>query len=161
MKNHLQDIVTYNLWANRRIINFLQQNSEEGFTQPMVNSFSSIQKTLHHYFGAEKLWLERLQGKSLPEFPTFEGSIIDQHEKCLAVSKNFLAFIKNQPEDFFSKNCIFEHIDGTSYEVPIQKIIHHVVNHSTYHRGQIITLGNQANFSKIVGTDFITYESLK
>lgn len=157
MKNHWIDILKYNLWANQRTVDLLNQYEEEISTRPIVNSFSSIELTMKHLWGAEKIWLMRLNGKSATTFPEFNGSLQEVFQQGLKISADFLEFIKNQEEAFFDPKCDFQDTTGNYYSIPVQQIIHHVMNHSTYHRGQITTLGRQADFGEIKSTDYISY----
>lgn len=157
MKQHWIEILKYNLWANQRTINLLNQYDEKIIIQNIVNSFSSIELTMKHLWGAEKIWLMRLQGNSTATFPNFDGSVQEVFQTGLKVSKDFLAFIENQKEDFFESTCNFQDSSGIAYSIPVSQIIHHIMNHSTYHRGQITTLGRQADFGEIKSTDYISY----
>ena len=157
MKNHWIDILKYNLWANQRTVDLLNQYEEEISTRPIVNSFPSIALTMKHSWGAEKIWLMRLKGKSATAFPTFNGSLQDIFQMGLKVSAEFLEFIENQEEAFFESKCDFQDTKGNHYSIPVQQVIHHVMNHSTYHRGQITTLGRQADFGEIKSTCYISY----
>lgn len=157
MKNHWIDILSYNLWANQRTVDLLNQYKEEISTRPIVNSFPSIELTMKHLWGAEQIWLMRLQGNPAAAFPSFDGSLQEVFQMGLNVSKEFLEFIENQEEVFFSLKCDFQDTKDKDYSLPIQQIIHHVMNHSTYHRGQITTLGRQADFGEIKSTDYISY----
>jgi uncharacterized damage-inducible protein DinB len=49
---------------------------------------------------------------------------------------------------------------GMKYHQLRSEMIHHCMNHSTYHRGQIITMGKQLNLSKAPSTDLIFYYRL-
>ena len=157
MKNHWIDILKYNLWANNRTVEFLNQYDESNSIRPIVNSFPSIELTMKHLWGAEKIWLMRLTGKSEATFPEFNGMLQDVFRPGLKVSMEFKEFIENQEETFFNSTCNFRDTKGKAYSIPVQQIIHHVMNHSTYHRGQITTLGRQADFGEIKSTDYITY----
>lgn len=157
MKNHWIEILKYNLWANQRTVDLLNQYDKEIITQTIVNSFPSIELTMKHLWGAEKIWLMRLNGKSTAIFPEFNGSLQEIFQMGLKVSKDFLGFIENQEEDFFDSNCDFKDSKDKGYSIPVQLIIQHIMNHSTYHRGQITTLGRQLNFSEIKSTDYISY----
>lgn len=157
MKNHWIEILKYNLWANQRTVNLLNQYDKEIITQTIVNSFPSLKLTMKHLWGAEKIWLMRLNGNSSAAFPEFNGSLQEIFQMGIKVSKDFLEFIENQNEDFFVSICDFKDTKGNGYSIPVQQIIHHIMNHSTYHRGQITTLGRQLNFGEIKSTCYISY----
>lgn len=157
MKNHWIDILKYNLWANQRVVDLLNQYDTAIITRTVVNSFPSLVLTMEHLWGAEKIWLMRLKGNPAATFPELKGSQQEVFQMGLNVSKDFLEFIEKQEEDFFNSICNFQNTKGTSYSIPVQQVIHHIMNHSTYHRGQITTLGRQAGFGEIKSTDYISY----
>ena len=160
MKNHLVEITKYNLWANQKIVELLNVHPNELIVQKIENSFPSLQKTMEHIWAAEQIWLTRLKGISLASLPKLEGEIEDQFKLGLKVSENYMRYVEEKDEGFLGSNCDFTDTKGTNYSIPVQKIIHHTMNHSTYHRGQIITLGRQLGFKNLESTDFITYVRL-
>ena len=95
MKNHWIEILKYNLWANQRTVDLLNQYDEKIITQPVVNSFPSIELTMKHLWGAEKIWLMRLNVNSSITFPYFKGLVQETFQMGLKVSKSFLEFIEN------------------------------------------------------------------
>jgi uncharacterized damage-inducible protein DinB len=46
-------------------------------------------------------------------------------------------------------------------EKPVYEVLQHAFNHSTYHRGQVITMGRQLGFEDGVMTDFYEYLKVK
>lgn len=42
-----------------------------------------------------------------------------------------------------------------SMKQPLYRVIHHVFNHSTYHRGQLVTMMRMLGETKIPPTDFV------
>ncbi len=52
-------------------------------------------------------------------------------------------------------------IDGTAYFNSVEEIIMHVMNHGTYHRGQLITMLRMVGFTAVESTDFIRYLRMK
>jgi uncharacterized damage-inducible protein DinB len=54
----------------------------------------------------------------------------------------------------------FKRLNGEEYELPFIQIFAHLFNHSTFHRGQFITLLRQVGFSKITGTDLLDFYKL-
>lgn len=157
IKKHLIQITAYNLWANRKIVQLIQNNPAEKFTQEVENSFPSIQSTLHHIWGAEQIWLSRLQGDAKAAFPTIEGDMESQFLQGLTISENFYRHVKGKKKAYYLTECEYRNTQGTAYSTPVQGIIQHTMNHSTYHRGQIITMARQLEFDGIESTDLITY----
>ncbi|MDB4415043.1 hypothetical protein N9272_01485 [bacterium] len=157
MKNHWINILKYNLWANQATVDLLNQYDEDIITRSVINSFPSIELTMKHIWIAEKIWLTRLKGKSDIILPEFKGTIKETFQIGMKISEAFLKFIENKDELFFNSRCEFQDTKGDNYSLPTKQIIHHIMNHSTYHRGQITTLGRQADFGEIKSTDYIEF----
>jgi len=51
----------------------------------------------------------------------------------------------------------FKRPDGNTYELAYHKIFAHVFNHSTYHRGQFVTMLRQTGFTNVHSIDMSTY----
>src|SRR4028119_2506793 len=71
MKEVLLSLAQYNIWANDRILGVLQSLTNEQLEHTVESSFPSIRATIQHAYGAEDIWLQRLQ---LVEHPTWKGS---------------------------------------------------------------------------------------
>ena len=162
MKEILQDFVKYNVWANERIINFLAEQTTGTIEMETQNSFPSIKSTLWHIYRAEKIWLSRLQYKDLNSVGIAEP--LEDPEALFNLvldgSIEFRDFILNQSDNFFEQIISFPTTQGESLNRLARKIIHHCMNHSTYHRGQIITMSKQLNLESPPSTDLIYYYRL-
>ena len=55
------------------------------------------------------------------------------------------------------KNLDFKRLNGDAYSMPYYELIAHVFNHSTYHRGQLVTMLRQVGFDKVESTDMLAY----
>jgi uncharacterized damage-inducible protein DinB len=51
----------------------------------------------------------------------------------------------------------YRNLAGQENAAPLWQLVQHVVNHSTYHRGQVVTLLRQLG-SKAVSTDMVTWD---
>ncbi len=159
MKKIYEQYTQYNLWANQRMVDTFGNVGEEQFNATIVSSFPSIRTTFLHIWDAESLWLSRLNGISPDAFPskTFQGDSQAVLEAVLQTSKEFADFVAFQTEDFFAETIQFKTL---SYGGGMQKayeMVHHCMNHSTLHRGQLITMGRQLGLEKFPPTDFIFY----
>lgn len=161
LKTHFIDLATFNTWANKKIIDFITLNiNADLFDKEIVSSFPSVKKTIYHIWDAELIWLERLRGVSLKDFPskTFIGSAEEGMLKFKQNSNALLELVFNSPERFFESSISFTATSGKSYNQEVTAILTHVINHSTFHRGQLITLFRQLGFSSgIPETDFIEF----
>lgn len=159
MKEIYTSYARYNLWANRRMIEAYRKLPEDLVEKQIVSSFPSARLTFLHIWDAEFLWLNRLQGISPGTFPSkeFKGNIGDVYEQLESSSTAFLDFVENQPEEFFGQMLHFKTISFGEQKQLAWQMIHHCLNHSTYHRGQLVTLGRQLGLEKLPPTDLIYY----
>ncbi len=68
----LRELLEYNTWANRRLLDAVARLDPDQLTRVLGGSYPSVQATLTHILWAEWLWLERWQGKSPMELFTPE-----------------------------------------------------------------------------------------
>lgn len=155
----LQDYAAYNLWANTGTVNWLRTKPADAMTREVPSSFPTLHATLLHIWGAEKIWLERLQ--LVPTSPflsqTFSGTTAELFDGLLRCSADFSDYVHNQPPDFFQKTCPFRLLNGTEDARPRHQMILHCMQHSTYHRGQIVTIARNLGFTDPPQTDYIKY----
>jgi uncharacterized damage-inducible protein DinB len=141
----LRELFAYNYWARDRQIEACAALSQEQFERAMGNSFSSVRDTLAHLVGVEWLWLERWQGRSpraLPaveEFPNLETIA----ERWRAVEQGVTEYIAGLDEDALARPLTYRNMNGETWTYPLWRALLHLVNHQTYHRGQVTTLLRQ------------------
>lgn len=159
MKNLIANYAHYNLWANQRLINVLKQLKETQLNQDIASSFPSLRLTLLHIWDAELIWLGRLKGESMTEFPSkkFTGTIDDIYKGLENTSTELANFAKNQAPEFFDKMCSYATTTGQNHQQSIGEIILHIVNHGSYHRGQVITMARQIGMDKFPPLDYIWF----
>jgi len=159
MKHSLTEYTRYNYWANNRMANRFSQVADTILEQEVPSSFPSMAKTIMHIWDSEQIWLSRLRGHSLRGFPSevFEGELTDIIGGWTKTSAEFVAFVEDQPEAFFVTECNYQTTSGKPQQQLHGEMIHHCMNHSTYHRGQLTTLAHQLEIDELPNTDYITY----
>jgi uncharacterized damage-inducible protein DinB len=152
-----EDILTlydYNAWANARTLGAAEPLTSEAFLRDLGNSFPSVRDTLAHILGAEWIWLRRWHGESpshgLPatEFPT-PASL---QGRFAAIERERHAFLEGVPDDRLAQPFSYRDMAGNGHTLLLVHSLQHVVNHGTYHRGQITTMLRQLG-AKPVSTD--------
>jgi uncharacterized damage-inducible protein DinB len=164
MKETLLQFARYNVWANKRIIEAMLKLDEELFDKEVVSSFSSIRKTVLHVWGAESIWLQRLELKEQPVWiaDSFDGSFTEACNEWQKASEALLQFVEKQFDDrAFEHVFQYYNLKKQSFKNPVYATLLHVCNHGTYHRGQLITMIRQLGATKIPETDFIVFVRLK
>jgi uncharacterized damage-inducible protein DinB len=161
MKKQLVDYARYNLWVNTRLIALFQNSDDSLISKEIISSFPSIRTTLIHLWDVEVLWLMRLKGVSPKDFPSknFSGSNAEVYANLLAISKEFLDFVEKQPAKFFNQPISFNILSATGeFTHKPADMVHHCMNHQTFHRGQLITMARQVGITAFPRTDFIMYK---
>lgn len=138
---------------------FLSKLDESFLDKEIQSSFPSLRKTMYHIWDAETIWLNRLKRKGNSVLPIkHEGMTFSEFkENFLQTSTEFVDLVSSNDSTYFSPHLTYQNSEGKEFTNSIQDIIHHVMNHSTYHRGQIVTMLRMAGFTDVSSTDFITW----
>src|SRR6267142_1409882 len=154
----MRHLYEYNAWANRRSLTAAVALTPEQFTKPMGSSFSSVRDTLAHIFGAEWIWLERFQGRSPSSLPdvTQYPDIATLGERWGEFEPRILNFVRALTQSDLERVLEYKTLKFGVYKNPLWQSMQHVVNHGTYHRGQITTMLRQHGAQPIL-TDLMHF----
>lgn len=159
MAHTVNDHLAYNLWANERIGHLLMAQDAALLHAEQKSSFASINKTLFHIWDAEVIWFTRLKGGAITDWPskTFSGTQADMLHGFIDNSTALKNFMDTQPAEYLQSHVHYKNLKGDAYKSTVEEILFHVVNHGTYHRGQIITLLRNVGIQQVVSTDLIAW----
>ena len=148
----------YNTWANHRSMDAAAALTNEQFTKPMGNSFSSVRDTLAHIFGAEWIWLERFQGRSPASLPdaTQYAELPSLRKSWEEFEPRLLGFVRGLTQADLDRVLEYKTLRFGVYSNPLWQSMQHVVNHGSYHRGQVTTLLRQLGAQPVL-TDLMHF----
>jgi uncharacterized damage-inducible protein DinB len=154
----MRELFVFNTWANHRILGAAEALSVEQFTKPLGSSFSSARDTLVHIWTVEWLWLERLQGRSPASFPDAKEltDLATLRTRWEELDKRWLEYVRRLDRTELEEEVDYKTLSFGPSRDPRWQIMQHVVNHGTYHRGQVTTLLRQLG-AKGVSTDLISF----
>jgi uncharacterized damage-inducible protein DinB len=155
----LQALLDFHYWARDRTLEAVQNLTPEQFTRPLGNSFGSVRDTLAHTYGADWIWYQRWIGEaptSLPDPGQF-SSLGDVRTAWSALEENTRALVSRLGEKGIQTSIEYRAMDGTGYSEVLWRMAQHVVNHGSYHRGQVTTLLRQLGVAPPKSTDLIAY----
>jgi len=155
----LRELVEYNYWARDRIFEAVSALAPEQYARAMGNSFSSIRETLVHVYSAEWVWLSRWQGVS-PTAPLAADQWPDLTSlvtSWTALEAKIRTVVGGVDDAGVARVIEYKLLSGQPGKSPFGSMVQHVVNHGTYHRGQMTTMLRQMGSAPPKSTDFITF----
>lgn len=156
---NLQHLMTnytaYNAWANETMVNWLKTKPQEVFESEVPSSFSSILKTLNHIWAVEEFWHSVLEQEPLKSGRYGDTNLqVDAvTEGILAESQSLLNYVSSLSEAELLQEVQLD-TPWVSGKMPRFEFLQHVLNHSTYHRGQVITIGRVLGLIDAPMTDY-------
>ena len=159
MKELLQQLAVYNVWANQRLTDVILLLTEEQHQKEISSSFSSLHKTIFHMWDAESIWWQRmkLHERILRPSENFTASTKDIVNGLMNQSRQWEEWISNASELSLSHVFQFQNSKKEHFKQPVYQMLLHLFNHDTYHRGQLVTMLRQSGIEKIPETDFIVW----
>jgi uncharacterized damage-inducible protein DinB len=155
----MQGLFRYNSWANGRVFDVIARLNHEEFVRDLGSSFPSVRDTVVHFVWAEWIWLQRWNGVSpqtifqAADFPS-AGAV---RARWSEVDVEQRAFLDALTADRLPAVVSYMNLKGQTWRYPLWRQMLHVVNHSTYHRGQVATMLRQLG-SKPVETDLLVFD---
>jgi uncharacterized damage-inducible protein DinB len=138
-------LVAYNRWANQRLFEVLSQLPAEPYTREMNSSHGGIHGTLAHIVGAERNWLIRWLGSR--EATTLASgqlaSLSDLRMYWEKTGDEMIRFLETLTDQKLQEAITTTNARGKTFVAKYWQMIQHLVDHSSYHRGQIVTMLRQ------------------
>jgi len=158
----IQALYEYNTWANGRVLEVASHLTPEQFLRNLRSSYPSVRDTLAHVIGGEWIWLMRWKGSSPKallrpsDFPTLAAL----NARWLSVQREQSEFVSRVTDASLAVPVAYINTQGDPFSYPLWQTMQHVVNHSTYHRGQFTTLLRQLD-AEPVATDFLVFYDVR
>ena len=149
---YLQKLSQYDAWANEQVLGSLSTLPDGG--APSVRE--KVVTLVGHLAASKRVWLNRIHGKSAgteiwPRL-TLEaaGDLLTKADKDLVTLTAKLTLAE------LTRPVIYRTSRGQSCANPLLDVITHVINHGTYHRGQL-AIALAAAGGKPVPSDYIVW----
>lgn len=144
-KTQIIELYSYDEWVNKKMLTALGELENEEYIQDLSSSFKSIRDTMVHLLGTEELWLSRWMGEkgrtllNPEDFPTY-ATFVDRGDDF---RNQLQVFLVSLTEEDLLEEISYENVQGIAYSLELWKQMLHVTNHSSYHRGQVVTMLRQ------------------
>jgi uncharacterized damage-inducible protein DinB len=155
----LRTLLDYHYWARDRMFDALDALTPEQAGRGLGNSFNSIHDTVAHLYAAEAAWYARwhgdspaalLTGAAFADLATVRRAWTDHEPKMRA-------FLEELGEVGITRVISFKMLTGQPASSPFWQMLQHIVNHASYHRGQVTTMLRQLGAQPAKSLDMIAF----
>ncbi len=157
-QDEVRTLFAFNAWANQRVLQACSALTPAEFTQSAPSSFPTVRDTLRHILGVEWLYLERLHDRHPTELLPNEhfDSVARFEARWEGIRKGLDDYVRSPDLGDLERIIEYRNMKGKHFRYPLRALLQHVVNHSTYHRGQVATQLREIG-AKPLSTDLLRY----
>jgi len=155
----LRTLLAYHYWARDRLLEAVERLTPEQFTKELGNSFTSVRDTVVHLYGADWIWCARWEGESpmaLPDGKAFTD-LASIRDAWRAHEHRVRAVLDRLGEEGIGRPVEYRTTDGKTQAQPFWQMLQHLVNHGSYHRGQVTTMLRQLGVAPPKSMDLIVF----
>lgn len=154
LQSSISNSVDYNVWVTEQLVNWLKKHSVELLDKECLSSFSSIAKTLKHISDTQLYWSSMIRGTETPTFEYIATNIdVQQEMRNLVSEAQQLATYVKENSDAMNQTHLIESEWFTSNFAKYE-YLQHLIIHTTYHRGQIVTIGHNVGIKEAPMLDY-------
>ena len=155
----LETLVDYHYWARDRALDAAAALSPEQYARDLGSSFGSARDTLVHTYSAEWAWHSRWRGVSpraplsvdlFPDVPTLRVAWVN-------LEGQVRSYLAEAGEAGMSREIAYLSLGGAPFTSVFWHMLQHVVNHASYHRGQVSTMLRQLGATPSKSQDLIAF----
>jgi uncharacterized damage-inducible protein DinB len=155
----LRLLLEYHYWARDRVLDATDALTQDQLTRDLGNSFRSVRDTLAHLHASEWIWLSRWQGTSpttaLP--PDRFRDVAAVRAAWSELEAQVRAFAAGLTDESVDAHLDYRLLNGTAGRNRVWQMVQHMVNHASYHRGQVTTMLRQLGAVPPKSMDLITF----
>jgi uncharacterized damage-inducible protein DinB len=145
--NEAVELFAYNDWANARLLGACSSLTHEQWSRHLGGSYPTLLSVVAHVVGGEWIWLKRWTGESPRSAPRwFSDPTPSSLDDALGqVQEERHRFLSALTEEDLERDVPYTLLDGSKGALALSSLLRHLVNHSTYHRGQIASMLRRLN----------------
>jgi uncharacterized damage-inducible protein DinB len=155
----LHALLDYHYWARDRLLDAVERVPLDAFTRPLGSSFSSIRDTLVHLYSADWIWCSRWEGESPAAMlsPESFADVAAIRSAWTAHERRVRSVVDKLGEDGIQRPLEYRMLTGQPQVQVFWQQCQHVVNHGSYHRGQVTTMLRQIGAAPPTSLDLIAF----
>ncbi len=138
MHDDFASLFAFNRWANAKMFDACRKLTPEQYVAEPVPGWPSVRATVYHIVIVTELWLRRVQSDSDESIPTeAELATVEDAERLLdRAYQRFDRLLPTLTPEKLTTPVTFQR-RGQTAKLPPWVVLRHLVNHTTYHRGQV------------------------
>lgn len=162
MNSTANNMLRYHHWANETLLARLRELPASVFHEETLSSYPTISATLGHLYVVDHMWYLVLNGmemtealqQSQPLLPL--GSEWDLSECTARLTEQAQQYVQWIEQVDLSQTMVVNNPYAGTRELSLEELVLHLVNHGTYHRGNITTMLRQLGYPSVMN-DYILY----
>jgi uncharacterized damage-inducible protein DinB len=144
MQDTLTSMFEYHRWADERLLTACSLLTDAQYAHHVGGSFPSLRAVVAHLAASALAWSTRLEGGEVTtilteaQVPTIEAAM-----RHLVHSYEVFGREAVRPADELNQTFTYRNTRGVQISLPRWAVLRHLVNHGTYHRGQMASMLRQ------------------
>jgi uncharacterized damage-inducible protein DinB len=145
-REYFAEMFDYMQWGDRLMIVAARTVVDEEYYKDQGISYGSVHKLMVHCLAAQWVWLSRWRGEnptrleSHDDYPT--RSALEQ--RWPLVHSALFDFLGLQSGHSLARVIQYKNMKGEHLAIPLSDLMLHVIDHASYHRGQIASMIKRA-----------------
>jgi len=138
----LESLYAFNSWANARVLDSLRSLPGPDYEKEQGGGWPSLRATFVHLAGATDAWAERFSGRDATRLATVDEmpALEDAARVLLAAEEKHRRLLATYTPERLAGPFTWKNLKGELKTANFGIVARHVVNHQTYHRGQISSM---------------------
>lgn len=152
--DHFRGMMKAEAEANRRALESLDSVPLDGRDSP---SFQRALEVMAHIQLARHVWLERLHNRAIKPLDWFPPQTVSAtRDDSRRLDALWTRYLDSLTDANLADECSYTSSEGVRYTSLVHEILAHVLNHSTYHRGQVARFVTESGGNR-AQTDLIAF----
>lgn len=160
--NHPVRMYHYHVWANQTILGRIKELPSSVLQQEVHSSFPTVAHALSHMYAVDRMWYLVVTGTEMPQalqasFALNQSvlpSADDYADRFAELAEQFDAWLQRQ--DDLERSISLDNPYAGLRQTRLSEILLHLVNHGTYHRGNVSTMLRQLGHASVMN-DYALY----
>lgn len=155
----LTTMLDFHYWARTRILEAAAALTPEQYTRDLGSAFPSVRDTLVHLCSAEWNWYLRWNREAPASMfdPLEYPDVSSLRARWAEQEPKLRGFLVSLGDAGVQQRIEYKALNGSSHVSAFWEMFLHVVNHGTYHRGQVQTMFRQLGAPPARSVDLIVY----